>query len=307
MNKDENQEKNRLGFDNRLIRDNIFEDNLSSLSFEFLPVNNLSNSININDIITYNETKGENALFNTIKLSDNNSINAEKEKEQFIQNKFKIESINESSDVNVNNINIIYDSYDDIKKLISDYSFFDVVKIIIQLNHNMNIEGEKDKIILEKLQPIMDKFKEKEDILLLLLSALNDKISSNETKENKDNIVICLDEYKSNDSNNTTSNEFKHKYEYIIVLKKCSRYIHSYKINNIDKNSNITISCENKNCKAFCNITNNKIISKGRHNHKGTLNLPSIQSRYPELVKNKLWKYARIIKYNGEEYVKIYE
>ena len=54
MNKDENQGKNRLTFDNRLIRDYIFEDCFSSLSFEFLSVNNLSNSIDINENITYN-------------------------------------------------------------------------------------------------------------------------------------------------------------------------------------------------------------------------------------------------------------
>ena len=292
---------------NRLIRDYIFEDCFSSLSFEFLSVNNLSNSIDINENITYNESKGDKDLFNTLKLSDDSSINPGKEKEQLIQNQNKIEGINESSNVNVNNTNIIYDSYDDIKKLISEYSFFEVVKIIIQLNNNMNIEGEKDKMILEKLKPIMEKFNEKEDMLLLLLSALNDKFANKETKENKDNIVICLDEDKSNDSNNTNYNEFKYKYEYIIVLKKCSRYIHSYKINNIDKNANINISCENKNCKAFCNLTNNKITSKGRHNHQGTLKLSSIQSLYPEIVKNKMWKYARIIKYNGKEYIKIYE
>ena len=314
----------------KLNKDNIFEDDLSSLSFGIFSNNLFSNNLNINDNMTFNDSYGNISkesidlkypeTFNASKLTNNNIINYKRiypdEVGQEIQCQIKIKNKKTSTNNNTNNIKKICDSYDELKKLISKYSFFDVVKIIIQLTNNMKIEGDKDKLILEQLQTTIRKFNNENDIILLLLSVLNDKFSNEEIKENKEdtsnNLVICLDEENSNESNDNISNETnydfdKNKNEYIMVLKKYKNFIHSYKLCNASTNTNIMISCLNKDCKAFCHVTINKIYSRGKHNHKeDSKSIARFESLYPVLVNNPSWKYARILKYNGKEYIKLF-
>ena len=321
MIKDKNQGKMKLN------KDNIFEDDLSSLSFGIFSHNLFSNNLNINDNMTFNDSYGNISkesldlkfpdTFNPSKSNNNNIINYKRiypdEVGQEIQCQMKIKNKKTSTNNNTNNIKKICDSYDELKKLISKYSFFDVVKIIIQLTNNMKIEGDKDILILEQLQTTMTKFNNKNDIILLLLSVLNDKFSNEENKEDtSNNLVIYLDEENSNESNDNISNDTnydfdKNKYEYIMVLKKYKNFIHSYKLGNASTNTNIMISCLIKDCKAFCHVTINKIYSRGKHNHKeDSKSIARFESLYPELVNNPSWKYARILKYNGKEYIKLF-
>ena len=322
MIKDENQGELELN------KYNIFEDNLSSLSFGIFSNNNLSNNLNVNDKITFNDSYGSNSkesidkfpeTFNAPNPIENNLINYKRiypdEVGQEIKCQMKIKHKSISPNNYVNNVKKICDSYDELKKLISKYSFFDVIKVIIQIKNNMTIEGEKDKLIFNQLMTTIKKFNQKDDITLLLLSVLNDKFSKEENKEETiNNIEICLDEEEPKESqdnvsiNINISNESeKNKYEYIIVLKKYKNCIHTYKLNNTDKITNIITSCIDKDCKALCNVTTNKIYPKGKHNHKGNSKLISkYESKYPIFVNNPSWKYAKIVKYNGKETVKLF-
>ena len=321
MIKDKNQEEVKLN------KENIFENDLSSLSFGIFSNIYLPNNPNLNDKITINDSCGNNSkdsidlkfpeTFNEQNQFNTNLINYKRiypdEVGQEIQCQMKIRKSKNKN--NVNNLKKICDSHDELKKLVSKYSVFDVVKVIIQITNNMTIEGEKDKLIFNQIQTILKKFNNKEDITLLLLSVLNDKFSKEESKEEtSNNNMICLDEEESNENNDTNSNDNdisseseKNIYEYIIVLKKYKKYIHSYKLTNTDKLTNIITPCIDKDCNALCHVTANKIYPKGKHNHKeSSKSISKFESKYPTLVNNPSWKYAKIVKYNGKEIVKLF-
>ena len=288
----------------------------------------MTNNLNVNDKITFNDSyinvSNESSdlkfpeTFNAQSPIDNNLINYKRiypdEVGQEILCQMKINNKKTSDNNNVNNIKKICDSYDELKKLINKYSFFDVIKVIIQITNNMIIEGEKDKLIFNQLQTTLKKFNKKDDITLLLLSVLNDKFSKEENKEEtSNNIEICLDEEEPKENDiisincDKSSESEKNKYEYIILLKKYKNYIHSYKLTNTDKITNIITSCIDKDCKALCHMTANKIYPKGKHNHKGiSKSISKFEDKYPILVNNRSWKYAKIVKFNGKETIKLF-
>ena len=76
---------------------------------------------------------------------------------------------NISSEFHSNNLEKINNSYEQLKKLLSKYSFHNIINYIIQINNGVRKENVENKELYIALHGILQNFNHKEDLILLLL------------------------------------------------------------------------------------------------------------------------------------------
>ena len=307
------------------LKQEIIED-LSSSSYHVLSSNNLSDISFTDNVITLSDTEEDesphenicllNDIYDLIKSNDANFLKRKRslypnQKNKISSSKSKVNNI--SSEFHSNNLEKINNSYEQLKKLLSKYSFHNIINYIIQINNGVRKENVENKELYMALHAILQNFNHKEDLILLLLSIVNENVSTNIKKEKDKDLNIMKQptpnfNSKNNEKENSNIDAFDldiNKIEYLIVLKNYKYEVHSYLTYNIDRPSDFIVPCENKDCKAVCFLTENNIYPKGKHIHLGK-SRKYYESRYPELAKKSSWKYVKIFKYNGEELVFVY-
>ena len=296
------------------------EDNLLSSSLSNLSNYDLSSIMNSNELLSLTDYKfaplpkkddEDNEfldILNKIKTRDASIVNKKNLSVNGLDSLIPIKNKIQSKSSNSNNSKKISDLNEELTKVLHKNSFSDIINIIIKIKNNISIEKEENKELCQILREIIQNYKCIDDIILLLLKYLNEKFSNKEINNNNDknNLVIEIKDDNSIDDNTDAESNIKPaKFKYIHILKNYRYCIQSYIIKNVDKDSGIVIYCENKNCKAFCHLTASKVYAKGTHNHKGT-SKSFFNSKYPILVNQPSWKFAKIINCNGKDIIKIY-
>jgi len=203
--------------------------------------------------------------------------------------------------------------YNELEKIVENYSFFEVSKLILKVANGMTEDNDDNHELYQKLKNISSYIKNKGNLALICLSVLSSKIQFKKAKKGKNKIKKQIHFKKEKGESvisKTVKSNKKQKYIFGDHYYKLDNNIYCYRNKSSRPSYKIALYCEKrhtKQCKAKVIVNNdsNNISVFGEHNHEG-ISEDRFYIRFPEF-KDKNWNHIQLIKNDDNEDEIIYD
>ena len=203
--------------------------------------------------------------------------------------------------------------YNELEKIIENYSFFEVSKLILKVANGMTEDNDDNHELYQKLKNISSNIKNKGNLALICLSILSSKVQFKKGKKEKNKIKKPNHIKKEKETpviNKTVKINGRQKYIFGNHYYKLDNNIYCYKNKAKRPNYKISLYCEKregKKCKAYVKVNSdsNNILVFGEHKHEG---IPEniFYNKFPTF-KDKDWNHIQLIKNDNNEEEIIYD
>jgi hypothetical protein len=202
--------------------------------------------------------------------------------------------------------------YNELEKIIDNYSFFEVSKLILKVANEMAEDNDDNHELYQQLKNISSNIKNKANLALICLSILSSKVQfkNGEKRKNKIKKRNLSKKEKGTPIIKKTVKNSEQKYIFGSHYYKLNDNIYCYKNKSLRPSYKSTLYCEKrdgKECEAYIkvNTDSNDILLFGDHNHEG-ISENSFYKRFPTF-KDKIWNHIQLIKNDNNEEEIIYD
>ena len=240
-----------------------------------------------------NSNKAKNSSISKTKTESKGSTPAKNQKEDK----------NNKSSIDHSELN---NCYNELEKIIEDYSFFEVSKILLKVANEMTEDTDDNHELYQKLRNISSNIKNKGNLALICLSILSSKIQFKKAKEKlKENENKITKQVQSNEGkgisnkDKTEKKNKKKKYIYGDHFLNLNDKIYCYRNKTNKPCCKTTLYCEKRHargCKAYivANSNSNDFSICGDHEHEG-ISTKVFYEKFPSFV-DKNWTHIQLIK-----------